>query len=395
MADANRYGPPESEVELAQLAGLVADTFAGDVQRYGQWLQRLGPQSLRVLRSGERIVAGLVIYDLGQFYGGKRVPAWGVGCVAVSAECRGAGAGSELMTALLGEMFQRGVALSPLYPATQPVYRRLGWEIGGARIVYQVDVRRLPTRQAGPGLRAITEQDHPLLQQIYTARAQRSAGHLDRNRVIWERVFHSVGGSKLFGYVVEDRTGPVGYILYEQQRTDPASITFRVVVRDLVFATGAAGRRLLALLAQHRSVVEQARICAAPDGPLPCLCDEQVLEPCERFDWMVRIVHVPIALEQRGWPAGLSAKLALQIVDDALPQNSGCYGLDVKDGTCAVQKVSAAELRVDIRGLAALFTGRLSPAELRQAGYLEGPEQQDGLLQAAFAGPQPWTPDFF
>ncbi len=84
-----RYGPPSGEEEMLVLSGIIAWAFAADQQRYAQWLARLGLECQRVLRDQGDIAAGLVNYPMGQYFGGRRVPMWGVGCVSVPPERRG------------------------------------------------------------------------------------------------------------------------------------------------------------------------------------------------------------------------------------------------------------------------------------------------------------------
>ena len=120
-----RYGPPTGEEEVLQLSALIAWAFAADQQSYAGWLLRLGREQQRVLREDGTVIAGLVNYPMGQFFGGRCVPVWGVGCVAVPPERRGQGLGRQLMTANLQEMHATKMPLAPLYPATQTLYHRL------------------------------------------------------------------------------------------------------------------------------------------------------------------------------------------------------------------------------------------------------------------------------
>ena len=52
-------------------------------------------------------------------------------------------------------------------------------------------------------------------------------------------------------------------------------------------------------------------------------------------------------------------------------------------------------LQLDVRGLAPLYTGYLSPQALRAAGLLDGPEADLRSAAAAFAGPVPWMREGF
>jgi hypothetical protein len=42
-----------------------------------------------------------------------------------------------------------------------------------------------------------------------------------------------------------------------------------------------------------------------------------------------------------------------------------------------------------------MYTSALSAQDAEQVGYLEASEADKATLNAVFAGPAPWTPDFF
>jgi predicted acetyltransferase len=113
------------------------------------------------------------------------------------------------------------------------------------------------------------------------------------------------------------------------------------------------------------------------------------------MDWMLRIVDVPGALKARGYSPGLTAEVHLSVRDDVLPHNHGRFVLQVADSRASVQRGGDGTLHVDIRGLAAMYSGHLSPAELKAAGYLDGPDEDLAAATAIFAGPTPWMPDIF
>ena len=80
---------------------------------------------------GPRPVAAAAFHDMRQWWHGRAVRMAGVGGVKVAPERRGRGTGRALMTELLRVIAGRGYPLSVLYPATAPLYRSLGWELGG------------------------------------------------------------------------------------------------------------------------------------------------------------------------------------------------------------------------------------------------------------------------
>ncbi|HZM00717.1 MAG TPA: sterol carrier protein domain-containing protein, partial [Planctomycetota bacterium] len=144
-----------------------------------------------------------------------------------------------------------------------------------------------------------------------------------------------------------------------------------------------------------------------PAHPLLLLLAERHYSVALVDPWMLRVVDLPAALEQRGWPAGVRAELRLELSDDVLPENAGRWRLSVAEGSARVARLapgapSAARgspappvLRLDVRGLAALYSGHLSPGLLQQAGLLDGDAAALELAAALFAGPAPAMADMF
>jgi predicted acetyltransferase len=60
-----------------------------------------------------------------------------------------------------------------------------------------------------------------------------------------------------------------------------------------------------------------------------------------------------------------------------------------------VREGGRGDVRVDIRALAVLYAGHLSPMELKVIGYIDGPGEQVAATARFFAGPSPWMPDVF
>src|SRR6185295_16930186 len=86
---------------------------------------------------------GLVLIPMGQWFGGKRVPMTGIAAVAVEPFARGKGAAKRLLVSMLQELQGKGVALSTLYPATQVLYRAVGYEQAGSRYEVRAPCRSL------------------------------------------------------------------------------------------------------------------------------------------------------------------------------------------------------------------------------------------------------------
>lgn len=386
------YGPPSGNKELRAYADILAQSFAGKVEDMLDWLSQLGPSETRVWRSASEVTAGVVAYRLGQFFGGQSVPMAGVAGVVVAPHARASGAASGAMGALLHELHAEGVALSTLYPATQPVYRRLGYEVCGAHINYSLPVAAIDTREHGATIRPATEADEPAMAALYNARARATNGNLDRNAFFWRRKWGK-GETAAYRYMIEEDGKATGYVIYRTQR-----VVFPkqdLVVADFAVSTPKAARRLLSFFAEHRSVGERVMLLGAPQEPLLLHLAEQKHKVETRWDWMTRIVHLKAAIEARGYGAHLHAAVELDVRDELLPENAGRWKFEIEAGKAALTRGGKGSVKADIRALAALYAGALSCEDLAQLGLLEATRNDAATLNAAFAGPAPWTPDFF
>ena len=386
--------PAEDDVEaLASVLGLALHFVGGSAR---EWMAMLGPANFRAVKLGDRVVADLGLIEMGQWFGGACVPLAGVTAVGVAPDARGGGIGSALLRHTLEELRARGLPLSALYPATLPVYQRAGYERAGVRLTYELPIHAIDTVERGLDLIPIATGDYDEVYRLYEARARLTAGNLARPAWLWQRKLEPKD-QPVFRYLVARDGQAEGYVVFTQgSRTEP------VTVLDACTLTPAAGRRLLTLFAGYRSTVEHLVWSGGPLDPFIYLLREQLagglrthVTITRAFDWMLRLVDVPAALQARGYPPGPRADLHLDVRDDLLPTNSGPIVLTVEDGHGQVRPGGAGHLRLGVRELAAIYTGFMAPAEVRALGAIEGSPDTLALAGAIFAGPRPWLADMF
>jgi predicted acetyltransferase len=103
----------------------------------------------------------------------------------------------------------------------------------------------------------------------------------------------------------------------------------------------------------------------------------------------------------RGWPAGVSADLILELEDPICPWNTGRHRLVVEAGAGMVESGPAQPdlprgTKLTVTGLALLFAGSVQVSSLRRAGLVHGGNADaDAMLDAIFAGPRPAILDYF
>lgn len=398
------YGGPTDDREVADFHRILTQAFGLSPDPSRSPGLEEGVANLRLVRRTGRVVGGLAIQPCGQYFGGRAVPMGGVRIVGIAPDVRGAGAARFLMDGCVREHRERGWAVSTLFPATRTLYRRSGYELAGSWPTWRLPLGGEGVAEAGDA-KGIALHPFDLgdaaamaaMRKLYETHARRTDGHLDRSDWYWARVFRQmagdVAGNLVYAYLLVGPAGPEGYVIYTQPTG--GSRRYRLKVRDWVAATPAARRRLLRFFADHRTLADQVELHAAPNDPLLVMGEEPRMTPAVEHPWMLRICDVQAALEARGWPAGLACELPLAVKDPLIPENERRFVLTIEAGRAAVRLGGTPAIQLDVRGLAALYSGYLDPHAVRGLGLLEGADADLALLRTAFAGPQPWLPEIF
>jgi predicted acetyltransferase len=289
----------------------------------------------------------------------------------------------------LEELHGQGVPIATLYPATTVFYRRNGFERAAQRIIYDVPLAAIGVRDYTLDAAPAGPDEYAIIKQLYAQQAVRGAGFINRPAFYWDNILDPKD-KRAYKFIIRRDGAPEGYVVFGH-----ASWGEPLRVSDIVALTPGAGRRLLTLLADHRSMIETVRLPGGPNDTLLFLMAEQKHKVSASIDLMLRVVDLTGALAARGYPAGVSAELHLEVQDDLLPWNNGCFVLAVQNGRARVRSGGEGRLRLHVRDLAALYSGYMTPQQLQAAGTLEGAQADLAVAAQIFAGPQPWTPDMF
>ncbi len=387
------YGPVRDSDELDRQIEIMTWSFGIPREDLLEFYARVGRENTRVLREDGRITSALTLIPMGQFFGGRAVPMTGVNLVGAAPEARGRGGATRLMEASVREMHAAGVPISTLYPAKQTLYRRVGWEIAGARWELTVPVRDLERKSRDLTVRRADKTDEPAVQALYRRVAERHNGTVDRTAFMWRRITDPLKPD-VKGFVAEGKDGPEAYVYLRVTRQD-GSMRQELQAADLLAATPAGAKRLLAFLGDHDSLADRIVWHGNPADPLLGHMREYLWKTRTFFPWMIRVLDPRAALEARGWPAGMGMELHFEVEDPVLPQNTGRFVLEIAGGAGRVRHGGDGRIRCHVRGLAALYAGWHTPETVRTMGLLDGDPAEMAKAQAAFAGPTPWMSDMF
>lgn len=378
---------------LEETAHVQSYAFAASLDVVRRWFERAGHEHTYSFVAGGEVAASAIEVPMGLWLGGRSVKNLGVAGVAVGPRHRGRGLAYELMAALVREGRERGYAVSTLYPATQALYRKVGYQLAGGHYHINLRLDGITSRCREAEIVPLGAGDLERLRPLQARVARQHDGNLDRGAYVWARVFAPrFEDARGFGVAFDGQLE--GYTFFTT-RTAP-SLDQQLELTDLVAETPRAKHALLAFFASHRSLAKKVSWTGGPHDPFVSLLDEQACEVALRYHYMLRILDVGLALEERGYPRATHDRLVLEVSDPELPENGGRFTLEVEDGRGRVERGGAGPaLRASINGLSSLYGGYLPASELARLGWLEGDDEALRAADHIFAGRTPWMSEMF
>jgi predicted acetyltransferase len=144
------------------------------------------------------------------------------------------------------------------------------------------------------------------------------------------------------------------------------------------------------------SQVAEVTFQGAPQDPLFLLLPEQDIRTRFDIQWMLRLVDAPGAIAARGFLPGVEIDVDVALRDRHCPWNDGRWRLVVSGGHGRLEPGGTGAVRVGVGPFASLYSGWCGASTLARTGLLTASSSRAvAALDAAFAGPTPWMPDFF
>jgi len=384
--------PPTSDAEIDAYAEILRASFCTPIEQARMSIDRVGMRNILLVRRHKQVLGGLYLLPMGQWFGGRSVPTLGIAAVGIAPEHRGGGAARALMDRAVEEARQRGIPLSTLYPATHTLYRRSGYELAGSHHAIRIYPARVPVLDRHASMRPLAHPEASVVEDVYRRVACEQTGWLDRSAYMWRRIAEPLEVVP-HAMLVLDGDAPVGYCYYLLERKDVHTQHMRII--DMSASTVSAARRLLTFFADHRSLTHEVTWHGPANDPMLMLLPERAYDIHVAVDWMLRLVNVPAALTLRGYAAGIEAELHWEITDALAAEPVSRYVLSVAGGVGQVSAGGEGRLACDVRGLAAMYTGFMSPAQLVRSGMLRGEPNDLATAAAVFAGGPPSMVDIF
>lgn len=330
----------------------------------------------------------LHIIPLEVFIQGVRYPMGGISSVATWPEFRRQGVAKNLLKQSLSDMKEKGEMVSLLHPFNVGFYRKYGWELAFYRKKYTLPIEKLKQEWKTEGY-IRKNRDIKVLNGIYADYAKSYNGMLVRDELWWkERVLTNSHAQIRVAY--DSQGNAVAYIIYTVRENV-------LTVVDMAYQNNNGLYLIYEFLSNHDSMAEKIKMTVPENDLLPLMLNDpgfrQELEPY----FMARIVDVHPFLQMYPF-VRIDDTIVLEVTDDILPENDGCYVIKANQQETTVTKIKQktdASVSCSVQQLASLLLGFVRVSDLWKQGFITGDASSIDLLEEMIPQQMPYFADFF
>lgn len=330
----------------------------------------------------------LHIIPLEVFIQGTRFSMGGISSVATWPEYRRQGVAKKLLKKSLSDMKEKGEVVSLLHPFNVGFYRKYGWELAFNRKKYSLPIEKLKRDWKTAGY-VRRNQDVKLLHDIYTDYAKSYNGMLVRDEAWWkQRVLTDQGAQVRVAY--NSAGEPEAYLIYTVRKNI-------LNVLDLAYRNNNGIQLIYEFLSNHDSMAEKIEMTVPENDLLPLMLHDptfsQEIEPY----FMARIVDVHAFLQIYPF-INKDKTVKLEVTDEILPENDGCYVMKTnknKTDVTKIQEKTDTGISCSVQQLTALLLGFVRAPELWERGFIAGDKTAIHLLDEIIPQKTPYFADFF
>lgn len=326
-----------------------------------------------LLRSEGRIVAAAISHPFVCMRGQDDLKCAGLASVATALEARQSGAATALTHQTLRILRENGYAISSLYAYSDAFYRRLGYEICGARYKIVCPVDELPKSRESAKIQVVPHEEAASLNDIYERFARSFSGAFRRDEYLWKR---RLGRRAQAIYKIGEPEGAYFWANVDDFWSD-------LTIGECAYTDQESYLQMLCAfrsLATHTESVTWYEPMRSPF--LAAFGNAGAKYSLHRWT-MFRIVDVKKALEACTTTA--SGRFTISVQDDQIEENTGTYQVCAEDGRINVSYLkgeSNADLACTVGRLSQALMGQPSLLDLAQIGLIQVKEQR-GLSKAA------------
>lgn len=353
-----------------------------------------------IFRDGQ-LLGIMCLYDFWMNFLQVRIPAGGVGQVAVALLHKKEHAAKEMMVYALRHYRAQETPLVALYPFRPDFYRRMGFGYGTKMNRYCVKPDALPGDPSRAQLRYLDGTDRQALLDCYQRAVDRTHGMMDKTERELDRLFGNPQ-HRIAGY---ERDGQMqGYLVFTFEQGE-TWLQNDIQVTELIYDGHEALAALLTFLQTQADQIRHIIINTQDEylhhllldprnGSARLIPDVYHETNAQGVGLMYRVIDVPGLFERLSGRdfGGQTCILKLTIEDSLLPENAGSTLLCFENGY--VQRLTGGqgntthevEIRLDIADFSSLLAGTVDLVSLIRYGLADiSRPVYTGMLNRIFA----------
>ena len=233
----------------------------------------------------------------------------------------------------------------------------------------------------------------PAVREMYARWAAAHNGPLTRDGASFTATDEQAVEGRELTLALDDDGELVGYALWS--RTGGYHAEGVLEVDDLVALTDQGLRLLLRTFGTSAAVAPTTVIATSTPDLAALVLPSHPWQVKQANPYCLAVLDVARAFGERAYAPWLDFDLTFAVHGLPVGGQDGAYRLRVTDGSATVERVDDAEIAYNARGLALRYAGTHSCADLRRAGLLSGPAQDDDRWDAAFGGRRLHIRDYF
>lgn len=317
--------------------------------------------------------------------GGVTVATCGLAGVTVAAEFRGTGLLGPLIGRVLAEGRARGDIIATLFASAPGIYRRYGFELITARTIIDLPTSAARAVTGGSGevsVRRAGPADHEAIHALYSRWAAHQNGPLTRTGPAFGEAGATAACTGVTLAVGADGA-VLGYARWDRGPDEgPEAV---LTVSELIAVRADAYRALWRTLGSFSDVVGRIHLHTSGWDPAQVFLGPSTWRTIGTNPYMLRVDDVARAFTARGLCVDRPVRFAVR--GDRFEVMNGVYQVLPDDDGARCVRVSAEGeeplATYSPGGLALVWSGAQSQANVRMLGGLTGPDDDDAALERA------------
>lgn len=285
--------------------------------------------------------------------------------VSTYPQARGKGLMKNIMDFSLKDMYNRGQLVSLLMPIDYRLYRKYGYEHCYDQIEYKLDVESLKSFKVNGEFEKATDKHINAMIDIYNSELSNSNGYVVRDKNYYVNLFKEIRCENGHFYIHKDNDFE-GYIIYFINGDT-------LFVREILYKNIKSLESMLKFIYNHNTQCKNITIMT------PIIDKIRYILPNPRNNninikpfMMGRIINLEGFLSNLDTEVVESEKITLDVIDNQIEENNGCFEIYIKDNKVNIEKTNKKpQLTLSINSLSQLAFSYLNLEEVIFLNNLE------------------------